>query len=110
MRQRNMIRFFLVAVAVVLTFSVQARVAGQTKAAASHGTGLPQSVRLYVFDCGTLHITNTERFGLKKEEVATADLSVPCFLVAHPKLGHWSCAGRCVESCRPSGCPARRAS
>ncbi|HUE54415.1 MAG TPA: N-acyl homoserine lactonase family protein [Candidatus Udaeobacter sp.] len=84
MRQRNMIRFFLVAVAVALAFSVQARVAGQTKAAASHGTGLPQSLRLYVFDCGTLHITNTERFGLKKEEVATADLSVPCFLVAHP--------------------------
>jgi glyoxylase-like metal-dependent hydrolase (beta-lactamase superfamily II) len=38
-----------------------------------------------VFDCGTLHITNTERFGLKKEEVATPDLSVPCFLIAHPR-------------------------
>jgi len=53
--------------------------------AASHGTGLPQSLRLYVFDCGTTHIPNTERFGFKREEVATADLSDPCFLVAHPK-------------------------
>jgi Metallo-beta-lactamase superfamily len=58
---------------------------GQTNPAASRVTGLPQSVRLYVFDCGTLHITNTERFGLKREEVATADLSVPCFLIVHPK-------------------------
>ena len=58
---------------------------GQTKPADSHITGLPQSVRLYVFDCGTLHITNTERFGLKREEVATADLSVPCFLIVHSR-------------------------
>jgi len=38
-----------------------------------------------VFDCGTLHIADTGRFSLKKNEVATSDLSVPCFLVAHPK-------------------------
>jgi N-acyl homoserine lactone hydrolase len=45
----------------------------------------PQSVRLYVFDCGTLHIADTGRFGLKSKEVTTSDLSVPCFLIAHPK-------------------------
>jgi len=45
----------------------------------------PSSVRLYVFDCGTLHIADTGRFGLKPEEVTTSDLSVPCFLIAHPK-------------------------
>jgi glyoxylase-like metal-dependent hydrolase (beta-lactamase superfamily II) len=38
-----------------------------------------------VFDCGTLHIADTGRFRLKKEEVATSDLSVACFLVTHPK-------------------------
>jgi glyoxylase-like metal-dependent hydrolase (beta-lactamase superfamily II) len=38
-----------------------------------------------VFDCGTLHIADTGRFGLKAEEVATSDLAVPCFLIAHPK-------------------------
>ena len=43
------------------------------------------SVRLYVLDCGTLHITNTARLGFAKEELATTDLSVACFLVAHPK-------------------------
>lgn len=45
----------------------------------------PQSVRLYVFDCGTLHLANTLPFSLKREEVTTSDLSLACFLVAHPK-------------------------
>ena len=38
-----------------------------------------------MFDCGTLHIADMGRFQLKKEEVATTDLSVACFLVVHPK-------------------------
>jgi N-acyl homoserine lactone hydrolase len=46
---------------------------------------LPQSVRLYVFDCGTLHVGDTLRFGLDKQDVSTTDLAVPCVLVAHPK-------------------------
>jgi glyoxylase-like metal-dependent hydrolase (beta-lactamase superfamily II) len=46
---------------------------------ASAGPGM----KLYVFDCGTLHV-DPARFRLKKEEVATTALSVPCFLVAHP--------------------------
>src|SRR6266571_840420 len=45
----------------------------------------PRTVRLYVFDCGTLRITDLGRFQLKKEEVAASDLSVACFLVTHPK-------------------------
>ena len=85
MRERNLIWSFLLAVVTALVFSPPQRSAGQTKPSASQRAGLPRSVRLYVIDCGTLHITSTERFGLKKEEVATADLSVPCFLIAHPK-------------------------
>jgi glyoxylase-like metal-dependent hydrolase (beta-lactamase superfamily II) len=38
-----------------------------------------------VFDCGTLHVADTGRFRLKREEVATSDLAVACFLVTHPK-------------------------
>ena len=45
----------------------------------------PKSVRLYVFDCGSLDIPDTTNYQLKKEELATAKMSVPCFLVAHPK-------------------------
>ena len=42
------------------------------------------SLRLYVFDCGTLK-ADPARFRLKPEEVATTDLSVPCFLIVHPR-------------------------
>ena len=41
-------------------------------------------LRLYVFDCGTLK-ADPARFRLKPEEVATTNLSVPCFLVVHPR-------------------------
>ena len=37
-----------------------------------------------MFDCGTLTVAPA-RFRLKTEEIATTDLSVPCFLVAHPQ-------------------------
>src|SRR5437879_13047484 len=45
----------------------------------------PKSVRLYVFDCGSLNIPDTSPYQLKKEELATTYMSVACFLVAHPK-------------------------
>ena len=45
----------------------------------------PRSLRLYVFDCGTLDIADTGRFRLKREEVATDKLSVGCYLVTHPR-------------------------
>jgi N-acyl homoserine lactone hydrolase len=45
----------------------------------------PPTLRLYVLDCGTLHIADTGRFRLKRQEVATSDMSVACFLIAHPK-------------------------
>jgi N-acyl homoserine lactone hydrolase len=43
------------------------------------------SVRLYVFDCGVLEIPDTSNYQLKPEELATTRMSVPCYLVAHPK-------------------------
>jgi glyoxylase-like metal-dependent hydrolase (beta-lactamase superfamily II) len=45
----------------------------------------PKSVRLYVFDCGSLNIPDISPYQLKKEEIATNFMSVPCFMVAHPK-------------------------
>jgi glyoxylase-like metal-dependent hydrolase (beta-lactamase superfamily II) len=48
-------------------------------------TASTQPLRLYVLDGGTLHITDTGRFGLKREEVATSDLAVAAYLVVHPK-------------------------
>ena len=43
------------------------------------------AIRLYVLDCGTLENMDTKRFGLQKEEVAINSMSVPCFLIVHPK-------------------------
>ena len=60
-------------------------VSGQTARSAQPHTPPLRSPRLYVFDCGTIHVADTGLFGLKKEEVATSDLSVPCFLIVHPK-------------------------
>jgi len=67
--------------AVALTIIVAAPLAS----ARQHKAKLPKSLRLYVFDCGVLHFDNADSYSLKKEEVAATDMSVPCFLVAHPK-------------------------
>src|SRR3954469_21462264 len=45
----------------------------------------PKSVRLYIFDCGVIHTTNADPYSLKKEEMASTEMSIPCILVAHPK-------------------------
>jgi len=82
--KRNANRLFLVAAAAAflftaLTSGVQAAPSPQGKAKP------PRSVRLYVFDCGVLHNADMGRFNLKKEDVTTTDMSMACFLVAHPK-------------------------
>src|SRR5579872_5837758 len=46
---------------------------------------LPKSLRLYIFDCGTIHTTNADTYSLKKEEVGSTEMAIPCILVAHPK-------------------------
>ncbi len=45
----------------------------------------PDSVRLYVLDCGKLDIKDITPYQLKRDELTTNLMSVPCFLVAHPK-------------------------
>lgn len=54
-------------------------------AAAQRRAQPPESVRLYVFDCGRLEGGDVSRFRLKREEMATTDMSVACYLVTHPK-------------------------
>ena len=57
---------------------------GSTRAPELRGSASP-SVRLYVLDGGTLHVTDPARFQLTKKEVAATDLSVASFLVVHPR-------------------------
>src|SRR2546426_12705988 len=82
----NTSRMAMMTVAAFIGLTIASRGEGQGAPSSERRRPLPPpSVRLYVFDCGTLHIADLGRFQLKKEEVATSDLSVACFLVAHPK-------------------------
>jgi N-acyl homoserine lactone hydrolase len=45
----------------------------------------PRSVRLYVLDCGTLDIPDLTPYQLTRSDIATNVMSVPCFLIAHPR-------------------------
>jgi N-acyl homoserine lactone hydrolase len=45
----------------------------------------PESLRLYIFDCGTIHTTSVDAYSLKKDEVGSTEMSIPCIMVAHPR-------------------------
>jgi N-acyl homoserine lactone hydrolase len=45
----------------------------------------PDTLRLYVFDCGKLDIPDVTPYGIPREQMGTTMMSVPCFLIAHPK-------------------------
>jgi N-acyl homoserine lactone hydrolase len=86
MMKRNTIRLFAAAAAAaLLLFAAQTRGGVQTTPSAPYKAQAPRAVRLYVFDCGVLHNPDMGRFNLKKEDVTTTDMSVACFLIAHPK-------------------------
>jgi len=53
--------------------------------ASSPAAKLPGPLRLYVLDCGAIHVADTARYELRRDEVETSELSVACFLVVHPK-------------------------
>jgi N-acyl homoserine lactone hydrolase len=42
-------------------------------------------MRMYVFDCATLNDRDPAGYGLTREQVASVDMSDPCFLIVHPK-------------------------
>ena len=51
------------------------------------GAQAPKTVRLYIFDCGVLNVTKegVERYHVTTGEAGETRMSVPCFLVAHPR-------------------------
>ena len=87
-----------------LLFAAVAHGAGQSPAA--RRAGPPESVRLYVFDCGTLEGADVGRFRLKNEEVATIRMSLACFLIAHPKgTLMWDVGAIPDAAWKPTGAP-----
>jgi glyoxylase-like metal-dependent hydrolase (beta-lactamase superfamily II) len=100
--------WFLLVVTATLVSAAQFNGGGQASSGQRSRTG-QHSVRLYVFDCGILHIVDTGRFGLKREEVAIVDMSVPCFLVVHPKgTLIWDTGAVPDTAWKPSGAPSTR--
>ena len=69
----------------VLTLTVQAAGSRTIAGSPSESVRPPQSLRLYVFDCGILHNSDAARYRFQREELATLEMSVACFLIAHPK-------------------------
>src|SRR5262245_40316549 len=45
----------------------------------------PQSLRLYVLDCGVITPPNVDNYGFKPNEVADTRMVTPCFLIVHPR-------------------------
>ena len=46
---------------------------------------VPDADQMYVFDCATLKDRDPGAYGLKRDQVASVDMSDPCFLIVHPK-------------------------
>jgi N-acyl homoserine lactone hydrolase len=102
--KRNVIRLLLAVATMAFLFVPQARVAGQPTPSAQHKAQPPRSVRLYVFDCGVLHNSDMGRFNLKVEDVTTTDMSMACFLIAHPKGNLiWDTGAVPDDSWQPTG-------
>ena len=69
----------------LLLLLVIAVVIALPRGAAAADAKPPANLRLYVFDCGRLDIPDITPYQLKRDEIATNVMSVPCFLVVHPK-------------------------
>jgi glyoxylase-like metal-dependent hydrolase (beta-lactamase superfamily II) len=88
------------ALSVIVTIAILSPLAvAQQKAQA------PDSVRLYVFDCGQLNIADISVYQLKREEIATNLMSVPCFLIAHPRGNLMWDVGAVPDSAIKGGAP-----
>jgi glyoxylase-like metal-dependent hydrolase (beta-lactamase superfamily II) len=60
-------------------------IAGLLAVAVAIAAPAPPALRLYIFDCGKLDIPDITPYQLTRAEIATNVMSVPCFLVSHPK-------------------------
>jgi N-acyl homoserine lactone hydrolase len=63
----------------------------------------PKSVRLYVFDCGTIKAMSVTLYNFKEGEIPARDHVVPCYMVVHPKgILMWD-VGVVPDSAFPAG-------
>jgi len=70
----------------ILTALLALVILGHARAyASSIAFTAPDALRLYVLDCGAIHVADPARYELRRDEVDSTELSVACFLVVHPK-------------------------
>ncbi len=71
----------------IVAFVLAASTLAGFQRAGSNGPPRPDTLRLYVFDCGVLNITaeGVARYHVTPAEVGETRMPVPCFLVAHPR-------------------------
>ncbi len=85
---------------------ILALAAGVPAGAQPHQAPAVKSLRLFVFDCGVLKIGDPARYHLKPEEMSTTNMSVACFLIAHPKgTMMWDVGVIPDSSFKPGGAP-----
>jgi len=48
-------------------------------------TDTDSSLKLYVFDCGTIRLGSLDGFSIADDETDVRDLSVPCYIIEHEK-------------------------
>jgi hypothetical protein len=86
MSHQGRARVTLATIVSVLALS-EGLVLAQAKAQAttSQSKKAPGSLRLYIFDCGTIHTTSVDAYSLKTDEVGSTEMSIPCIMVAHPR-------------------------
>jgi glyoxylase-like metal-dependent hydrolase (beta-lactamase superfamily II) len=85
---------------------ILALAAGVPAGAQPHHAPAVKSLRLFVFDCGVLKIGDPARYHLKPEEMSTTNMSVACFLIAHPKgTLMWDVGVIPDSSFKPGGAP-----
>jgi len=83
--KRKSVQFLLAACVAALVLAIQVRTRTGITPSVPQSERLPQSLRVYVLDCGILHNSDAARYRFKKEELATTEMSVACFLIAHAK-------------------------
>lgn len=85
------------AVVLLLTAAVSVR-AAQSKPQP------PTSLRLYIFDCGTIAPMNVTQYDLKPEEVkGPTGFVTPCYLIVHPRGTIMWDVGQIPDSAFPAG-------
>jgi len=92
----------------VVALSVGALFAAQSASSQSRRPAPPSSIRLYVFDGGTLE-SDPARYQLTKEDVGVTQLSIGAYLIVHPKgVLMWDAGAVPDSDWTPAGNPVQQ--